>query len=432
MAESLAILGGNPTIKVPFKKFNTFDDREELAVQRVLRSGNLSSYLGAPGEFFYGGQEVLEFESLFCEQFQVRNSVSLNSWTSGLWAIFGALDLEPGSEILVSTWTMAATATTILHWGLIPVFVDIDSKTFNVDLEDVKSKLTPQTRALVSPDIFGLSADNAALRSFCDLNNLYLVSDSAQSPLATDGEGNLTGTLCHIGGFSLNYHKHIHTGEGGVVVTQNTELAERVRMLRNHGEVAVGFGSDFHKEQRGILGMNLRLGEIEAALGKVQLSKLDPIVKARRRASEQLISGLSDLGGLCIPFIPDGYKHSFYVLGLLLDYEANSHLPPRAILIDALKAEGVSGVASGYQNIHKLPLFKNQFSIGHSGWPYSLLDDERRQALKLTNLPLAERYHSQSFFGINMCAHSYNESEVQQVLDAFKKVWKNLKQLKSM
>jgi len=432
MAESLAILGGTPTIKVPFKKFNTFDEREELAVQRVLRSGNLSSYLGAPGEYFYGGQEVLEFESLFCEQFQVRNSVSLNSWTSGLWAIFGALDLEPGSEILVSTWTMAATATTILHWGLIPVFVDIDPKTFNIDLEDVKTKLTPQTRAIVSPDIFGLSADNAALRSFCDLNNLYLVSDSAQSPLATDGEGNLTGTLCHIGGFSLNYHKHIHTGEGGVVVTQNTELAERVRMLRNHGEVAVGFGSDFHKEQRGILGMNLRLGEIEAAIGTVQLSKLENVVKTRRSAASHLMFGLKDLNGLKIPHIPAGYKHSYYVLGLTLDNEMNLDLPSRSILLDALKAEGVPGLMAGYQNIHKLPLFEKQYAIGSSSWPYSLLSARRGKELRQTRLSVAETFHSETFFGINMCAYNYEEPEVKLIIDAFRKVWSNLKYLKRL
>jgi perosamine synthetase len=430
MFDSLAVLGGDPVITNPFERFNSFDEQEEFAVKEVLQSRNLSSYLGAPGEYFYGGPEVLRFEKLFSEQFQVANSVSLNSWTSGLWAIFGALDLEPGSEVIVSTWTMAATATTILHWGLIPVFVDIDPKTFNIDLEDVKNRLTAQTRAIVSPDIFGLSAYNAELRSFCDSNNLILISDSAQSPLATDEVGNLTGKLCHIGGFSLNYHKHIHTGEGGVVVTEDFKLAERVRMLRNHGEVAVGFGNDFQKRQRGILGMNLRMGEIEAAIGVVQLSKLKAVIQTRRRAARQLISGLSGLDGLRLPFIPNGYQHSFYVLGLVLDHETNPKLPSREVLLNALRAEGIPGLLSGYQNIHKLPLFERQFAIGKSGWPYSILDTRRRRELRLTKLDIAEKYHSETFFGINMCAYRYDESEVRQLIDAFTKVWRGLELLK--
>ena len=244
MSNSLALFGGEPSIRRSFPKFNSFDQQEEEVVLRVLRSGNLSSYLGAPGENFYGGKEVLKFEEAFSAKFQVIHSISVNSWTSGLWAIMGALDLEPGSEVLVSSWTMAATATTILHWGLIPVFVDINPKTFNIDFDDVVSKTSDKTKAIVSPDIFGLSADNLKLRKWCDSRGIYLVSDSAQSPLATDEFGNLTSTLSHIGGFSLNYHKHIHTGEGGVVVTSDSTLAERVRMLRNHGEVAVEFGTD--------------------------------------------------------------------------------------------------------------------------------------------------------------------------------------------
>jgi dTDP-4-amino-4,6-dideoxygalactose transaminase len=348
-----------------------------------------------------------------------------------LWAIFGALNLEPGSEILVSTWTMAATATTILHWGLIPVFVDIDNKTFNIDIEDVKNKVNEKTRAIVSPDIFGLSADNVTLRRFCDTHNLYLVSDSAQSPLASDALGNLTGTLCHIGGFSLNYHKHIHTGEGGVVVTEDASLAERVKMLRNHGEVAVGFGNSFQTAQRGILGMNLRLGEIEAAIGSVQLSKLNDVLRTRRRAANHLMTELSDLSGLRTPFIPHGFKHSFYVLGLILDHESNPNLPSREVLIHALQAEGVPGLMVGYQNIHKLPLFERQFAIGSFGWPYSLLHNDRRQQLKGMSLRTAEKYHSEFFIGINMCTFTYDEPEVDQVVNCFKKVWRNLNNLKS-
>jgi dTDP-4-amino-4,6-dideoxygalactose transaminase len=427
VSQDLALFGGKRAIQDAFPKFNSFDEREEAAALKVIRSANLSSFLGAPGSNFYGGEEVIRFEEAFSAKFKVSHSISLNSWTSGLWAIMGALDLEPGSEVLVSTWTMAATATTILHWGLIPVFVDIDAATFNVDFNDIVSKTTDKTRAIVSPDIFGLSAENVKLRDWCDRHKIYLVSDSAQSPLATDEFGNLTSTLSHIGGFSLNYHKHIHTGEGGVVVTNSTELAERVRMLRNHGEVAVGHGDDFQKRQRGILGMNLRMGEIEAAIGSVQLTKVEGIVHSRRRAGILLNEGLSNLPGLKTTFIPENYQHSFYVSGFLLDYKDEPLLPSRDVLIAALRAEGVPALMSGYQNIHKLPLFRGQNAIGLDGWPYSLLPESRREKIVNAELSLAEIYHNQTFFGMNMCSHNFVDSEIEQIVFAFQKIWKNLK-----
>lgn len=424
MSDVLALLGGNPLIRDAFPKFNSFNQQEEFAALKVIKSGNLSSYLGYPGDKFYGGEEVLNFEEEFCLKFKVKHSMSMNSWTSGLWAIFGALNLEPGSEVLVSTWTMAATATTILHWGLIPVFVDINPHTFNIDFEDLLGKSTDNTRAVVSPDIFGLSAENLKLRNWCDSRGIFLVSDSAQSPLATDEFGNYTSTLSHIGGFSLNYHKHIHTGEGGVVVTENSELAERVRMLRNHGEVAVGFGSEFQKAQRGILGMNLRMGEIEAAIGSVQLTKVDSLVTSRREAGLSLNEGLAELPGLHTTFIPQGYQHSFYVSGFLIDYNENPLLPHRDVLVSALRAEGVPGLMSGYQNIHKLPLFQQQLAVGSEGWPFSLLKKSKRNELYQTRLAVAEFYHSNTFFGINMCAHNYTPSDLEQIIAAFKKVWR--------
>lgn len=430
MSEELALFGGNPLISNTFPRFNTIDDSEILAAVRVIQSGNLSSFVGAPGENFYGGHEVLSFEKSFSQKFGVANAISVNSWTSGLWTIFGSLDLEPGSEVLVSTWTMAATATVILHWGLIPVFVDIDPNTFNLDIEDAEKKITKKTRAIISPDIFGLSADCVKLQQLCEIHGLFLVSDSAQSPLAMDGAGNLTSSLCHIGGFSLNYHKHIHTGEGGVVVTQNDALAERVRMLRNHGEVAVGFGNSFHRQQRGILGMNLRMGEIEAAIGKVQLDKLDIVLESRRRAAYQLIDGLSELDGLRLPFIPKGYIHSFYVLGFVLEFKFNPDLPSRSKIIEALKAEGVPGIFAGYQNIHKLPLFEKQFALGKFGWPYSLIGRRRRKELASVSLNVAENFHNRLFFGLNLCAYRYTDTEVKLIICAFEKVWRNLSSLK--
>lgn len=429
-ANSLALFGGKPICANSFTRYSVFDDSEKRAVERVMESGNLSLFIGSPGEGFEGGPEVRQFEQEFAHLIGAKYAVSVNSWTSGLWAIIGALDLEPGSEVLVSTWTMAATATTILHWGLIPVFIDIDPLTFNMSIEDVKSKTTNRSKALVSPDIFGLPADNSELRKHCRESGLIFVSDSAQAPLASDDQGNYTSSLSDIGGFSLNYHKHFHTGEGGVVVTNHSHLAERVKMLRNHGEVAVGLGDSFQKAQKGILGMNLRMGEIEAAIGRVQIKKAKSAVASRRNAAGNLISALRELPGLRAPHIPKGFTHSFYVAGFTLEYSKYPDMPPREKIVKALAAEGVPALMNGYQNIHLLPLFRKQQAIGNQGWPYSLLSQEKRLKLANQTLPVAEELHSVSFLGINMCAFEFNHEEIESISKAFHKVWSNLSKLR--
>ena len=179
-----------------------------------------------------------EFER-FCEaHFGVRHAVTVNSWTSGLIAAVGAVGLEPGDEVVVSPWTMCASATAIVHWNGIPVFADIEPDMFCLDPRSVEACITPRTRAIMAVDIFGQSADMTALRAVAARHGLKLISDTAQAPGALNG-ARWAGTLADVGGFSLNYHKHIHTGEGGVLVTDDDTLAERLQLIRNHAEAVV-------------------------------------------------------------------------------------------------------------------------------------------------------------------------------------------------
>ena len=178
----LAILGGSPCIAQQFRNYNSIGPRDIEAALNVLKTGKLSQFVGSSGEFFLGGNSVKAMESSWNRYFGSSYAISCNSWTSGLWLAIGALGLEPGSEVIVSSWTMAATATTILHWNLVPVFADIDESTFNLNPEDVENRITRRTRAIVSPDIFGQSADIESLKILCQKYDLKLVSDTAQSP----------------------------------------------------------------------------------------------------------------------------------------------------------------------------------------------------------------------------------------------------------
>jgi len=424
---NLALFGGKKVIAAPFKNFSTIDESDEIAAMQVLKSKKLSQYIGDKGEFFLGGKEVLGLENKFARFFGVDHAIAVNSWTSGLWASIGALGLEPGSEVITSPWTMAATATTILHWNLIPVFSDIDPKTFNLDIDSVESNISTNTRAIVSPDIFGQSANIESLIRLCKKYDLKLISDSAQSPMATRN-GYFAGTNSDIGGFSFNYHKHIQSGEGGMIVTNNSFYAERLQLLRNHGEVYLS-RLPKNQWQYGILGMNMRLGEIESAIAANQLDKLENSVNSRRQSAEAFTKGIINLNGLRTPVLDHGNDHVYYVLGLDLDIELLG--VKRERLVSALKSEGVMALEVGYQNLHKLPLFGEQLTYKGNALPYSLISRKRANYLKHQTLPVAESLHNKSFFGIGWCVFDYNKSEVELLVEAFQKIWSNLEHLRS-
>ena len=186
----------------------------------------------------------------------------------------------------------------------------------------------------MSVDIFGQSTDMDALMSIANKHGLKVISDTAQAPSARY-KGKMVGTMAHIGGYSLNYHKHIHTGEGGVLVTDDDDLAERLMLIRNHAEAVVGDKGT--QNLNNMIGYNFRLGEIECAIGIEQLKKLEHYVASRQRAAEKLTNGLQGLSGIRTPVIRERCTHVYYVYPIVLDYEQLS--VKRERLIEALEAE---------------------------------------------------------------------------------------------
>ncbi len=418
-ADALAINGGSPVIAVPFPPYRSLGEEEIAAANRVLRSGVLSAFIGAPGPGFYGGPEVQALERESAESFGVKHVVSVNSWTSGLVAAMGAIGLEPGDEVIVTPWTMVATATAILQWNAIPVFADIDPQSFNIDPKAVEAAISPRTRAIAAVDIFGQSADIPALRAIADRHNLKLVTDTAQAPGALLN-GVPAGTAADIGGYSLNYHKHIHCGEGGLLVTNDDRLAERLRLIRNHGEAVIE--SDQPEDLANILGHNFRLGEIEAAISREQLHKLPALVESRQKAAARLTKALSCLPGMHPPQVSPTATHVYYVYGMTLDLKQLSR--DRAWIVNALKAEGVTGLLEGYQNIHLNPLFRQRIAYGTSGFPWKGLSSGCSAVWYGPGLcPVAEYLHQYSFMGLNLCAHAFSDDEVDAVIESFRKVW---------
>ena len=418
---ALALLGGQPTIRSSFAPYRSFGPEEVEAARAVVESGVLSQFLGAWHDDFYGGPRVKEFESAWAKYFGVQHAVTFNSWTSGLVAAVGAIGVEPGDEIIVSPWTMTATAAAILHWNAIPVFADIDPATYCLDPDAVAAAVTPHTRAILSVDIFGQSADMAALRAVADQSGLLILSDTAQAPAAT-ASGKYAGTLADIGGFSLNYHKHIHTGEGGVAVTDDPMFAERMRLIRNHAEAVVGGKGE--QDLRNMVGHNFRLGEIEAAIGTEQLKKLDRLVASRRQVAAGLRGELAGLEGLQLPKVAPANTHSYYAFAMDIDVSAIG--VSRARIVDALIAEGVQGLAAGYQNLHLLPVYQQKIAFGSSGFPWSSDICRREVDYRRGICPVAERLHDDSYIGLAACSFEFSEQEVAQTGEAFRKVWSGL------
>ena len=424
-AESLALFGGPKAINKVFKRYNPIGAEEVEAAKKVVESGVLSQFIGAWDPDFLGGSKVKEFERKCEAYFGVKHAVTVNSWTSGLIAAVGAIGIEPGDEVIVTPFTMCASATAILHWNAIPVFADIDPETFNLDPASVEANITSRTKAIMAVDIFGQSADMDALMDIAQRHQLKVITDSAQAPGAKY-KGKYAGTLSHVGGYSLNYHKHIHTGEGGILVTNDDGIADRLRLIRNHAEAVVGDMG--FTDLSNMIGYNFRLGEIECAIGISQLDKLAAMVLGRQRIAEKLTAGLAGLAHLKTPLVKAESTHAYYVYPLVVD--ADQLGVSRKKLVEALIAEGVEGLSNGYVNVHLLPMYQKKMAYGSQGFPWTSSICQREVSYEKGICPVAEDLHDRSFIGFSTCLHDLDDDDVDLIVAAFHKVWANLALLK--
>lgn len=423
--DTLAILGGPRLINRVFSRYNPLGVEEARAAQGVIETGVLSKFLGSWAPDFFGGPKVQELERQCENYFEVKHAVTFNSWTSGLVAAVGAVGTEPGDEVIVSPWTMAASATAILHWNAIPVFADIEPETYCLDPASVERNISEYTRAIMSVDIGGHSADMDALRKIADKHKLKIISDTAQAPGAMY-KGKFAGTLSDIGGYSLNYHKHIHTGEGGIAVTNDDDFADRLRLIRNHAEVVVGEKGVTNLNN--MIGFNFRLGEIESAIGIEQIKKLKVQVQSRQWIANKLDKGLSGLKGLKIPTVMPNCTHAYYVYAMRLSVIELG--VSRQRIHEALTAEGVPALGARYQNLHLLPMYQKKLAYGSNGFPWTSDICKRDVSYARGICPVAESLNESTFLGFGICSHEFVDEEVELIIEAFQKVWRNLEALR--
>ena len=219
----------------------------------------------------------------------------------------------------------------------------------------------------------------------------------------------------------MNCHKHIQCGEGGMLVTNNKKLADRLKLIRNHAEASIIKENDLVN----MIGHNYRLGELEAAIMIEQLKKLKKIVKSRQDSAKVLIETLKGLKGLKLPKVPSEQTHSFYVFPMIIDTKIIKLRKEK--IYKALIAEGVPGLMQKYINVHLYPIFQKQIAYGSKNFPWSI--NNIKYDYKKGICPVAENLNDNSFLGVEMCKYNFSKKETLIIAKAFKKVWKNLYEL---
>jgi perosamine synthetase len=338
----------------------TLGDEELLLLGEAIASGTLTS---TKGRF------VRHLEERFAALLGVKHAYACASGTAAVHCAIAALDPEPGDEVITSPITDMGALTPILYQGAIPVFADVDPDTCNVTPKTVAERISPRTRAVVVTHLFGNPADVAGILEVAQGHGVPVIEDCAQAFLARRN-GRAVGTTTAVGCFSLQQGKHITTGEGGLVTTNDDALARRMFLFINK---AWGYGDP--NPDHYFLALNYRMSELQGAVACAQLPKLEEIVASRMRTARRLTGALAGLPGIATPKVAPGSSHVYWKYCLRVD---GTVIPGGSPALGRLLKE--RGIASAPRYIQKpafaCEVFKKQRTFGNSRWPFTLARPE--------------------------------------------------------
>ena len=434
MKNKLAIHGGKKVRKFPYKRQQLIDTNEIKAVGKVLKKGELSGFLASPGNKFFGGENVLKLEKVYKKKYKVKYSIAIQSATAGLHTAIAALDLEPGDEVIVTPYSMIATATAILMHNCVPVFADVEMTNYNICPISIKKKITKKTKAIMLTHLFGYPADMRQIMKIAKKYNLYVIEDCAQAP---EGKykNRLVGTFGDIGIFSFNQNKTITTGEGGMIITNNKNLAKRSGFIRNHGEVVVDQYNE--KNISGLIGYNYRMTEIEAAIGIEQHKKLKKLNNLRinnanyltdkLRKYEKLFflpsSGCNLCNGICKS------RHVYFVYPFRLKRK-NILGIHRDLFVKAVQAEGLPLYGGYVRPIYYEPMYQKKIAYGKKGFPFKSKYNKNKQNYEKGICPNCEDLHHNLLMTTPIIGYPNSKKEIDQFISGLDKVLKNINDLK--
>jgi len=356
--ETLAIHGGTPVREkfLPYGR-QSLDDADVQAVVDVLKSDWLTT-----------GPKIAEFEERFAEWVGARHAVSFSSGTAALHGAAFAARLEPGDEAITTPMTFCATANCVLYQGATPVFADVSPDTLNLDPAEVSTKITSRTKAIIAVDYAGHPAALDELGLLAKKHGAVLIEDASHA-LGAEYRRKRVGSIADMTVFSFHPVKHLTTGEGGMVTTNDAQLAETLRRFRNHG-----ISSEARQRQESgqwfyemvLLGFNYRLTDIACALGLSQLGKLAPNLARRREIAAQYTAAFVDLSGVMVPTVRAGVNPAWHLYPVRLKLE--SLAAGRGEIFRALRAENI-GVNVHYIPVHQHPYYRERFKSSRESYP---------------------------------------------------------------
>jgi len=327
-------------------------EQEEIdAVTTVLKSKRLS---------LLSGKYVKKFEKEFAKYIGTADAIAVNSGTAALHVALSALGVGPGDEVIVPPFTFIATASAVLHQNAIPIFADIDPKTYCLNPEELEKVITSKTKGIIPVHLFGHPADMDSILEIAEKYNLFVIEDACQAHGA-EYKGKRIGSLGNFGCFSFFESKNMMTGEGGMLTTNDPELAAAARLIRHHGEPS------WYMYDR--LGYNYRMPEIEGALGLVQLKKLDRMNQIRIDYANYLSENLTGVDGIQIPYVSKDVKHVFHAYAPLIEPEKLN--VSKDYFLEKLN-EVVPITKRIYpQPLYKAKLFQERMGYGQMKCPYT-------------------------------------------------------------
>jgi dTDP-4-amino-4,6-dideoxygalactose transaminase len=321
---NIPVLDLSPEIDLPW-------DELQDAIQGVLRSGH-----------FIMGLNVKAFEEEIAKYLGVKHAIGLNSGTDALFLALRALGIGPGDEVITTAFTFFATAEAVSHVGATPVFVDIDPKTYNIDADLIEAAITPRTKAIIPVHLFGQMADMGKIMAIANKHGLKVVEDVAQA-MGASFNGKKAGTVGDVGTFSFFPTKNLGAyGDGGLLATNDDQVAEMVRKLRAHGSL-----KKYYNE---VVGYNSRLDEMQAAILRVKLKRLDDWNEGRRQVAERYGELLQDVPGIVVPAVDSGAFHVYhqYTVRVLGDRDEVQR---------QLAEQGIGTMVYYPVPVHKLPVY---------------------------------------------------------------------------
>ena len=441
MKSNFAICGGKPVRLSPFKSNVIVGDLERKLVNQVLDNAEFSRFMGGPDKdinsllgmksvkvmdltdryfSFLGGNMIRKFERDFSRKFLVDYSITVNSATSGLSTALGACGIEPGDEVITTSLSFTATATSILLFNAIPVFCDVDKSTFNMTASNIEKKITSKTKAILVTHLLGEPVEMDQIMELAREHNLKVIEDACQAP-GVIYKDSYAGTIGDVGVFSFNEPKNIQTGEGGMIVTNDPLIAKKCRLIRNHGEGITDY-SWTDEQLVNVIGHNFRMTELTAALGVAQITRLDELNQARVENARYLSRNLSNIDGLLMPhFSENSVPHVFPMRYVGTKVSRNK-------IIKALCAEGIN-VGMGYlKPMYANEMFLRGIAYGRHNYPWT----GSKVKYNIGDCPIAENLIKNEFIWFYQIAAPNDISDMADVVLAFKKIFGGLDELNNL